>query len=103
MILTVTARPAELSNERTVRRLARTIGAICTDAEVGVVVLPSGPAVLLTEERKVERPVNLLGEGGDTTVVRQLHVFVPIRSRLVTADFAIATQQTADLKPTRQT
>ncbi|MFJ2112103.1 hypothetical protein ACIOEX_09360 [Streptomyces sp. NPDC087850] len=69
VILTVTARPAELSNELTVHRLARTMGAIYPDAEVGVVVLPSGPAVLLTEERKVERPVNLLGDGGEPTVV----------------------------------
>ncbi|MBJ6637087.1 hypothetical protein H4K36_02370 [Streptomyces sp. DHE7-1] len=91
-ILTVTARPSELSNEHTVHRLARTMGAIYPDAEVGVVRLEAGPAVLLTEERKVERPVNLLGDGGGPTVVRQLHVFVPIPGRLAMADFAIATE-----------
>ncbi|MFD4400931.1 hypothetical protein [Kitasatospora sp. NPDC058397] len=91
-ILTVTARPSELSNEQTVHRLARTMGAIYPDAEVGVVRLEAGPAVLLTEERKVERPVNLLGDGGGPTVVRQLHVFVPIPGRLAMADFAIATE-----------
>ncbi|MFJ8165531.1 hypothetical protein ACIRBY_32090 [Streptomyces sp. NPDC096136] len=92
VILTVTARPAELSNEQTVHRLARTMGAIYPEAEVGVVVLESGPAVLLTEERKVERPVNLLAEGGGPTIVRQLHAFVPIPGRLAMADFAIATE-----------
>ncbi|MFB6878516.1 hypothetical protein [Streptomyces sp. NPDC056323] len=91
-ILTVTARPAELSNEKTVHRLARTMGAIYPEAEVGVVVLESGPAVLLTEERKVEKPVNLLTDGGGPTVVRQLHTFVPIPGRLAMADFAIATE-----------
>ncbi|WP_121016894.1 hypothetical protein [Streptomyces sp. 3211.6] len=94
--LTVTARPSELSNELTVHRLARTMGALYPDAEVGVVRLEAGPAVLLTEERKVERPVNLLGEGGGATVVRQLHVFVPIPGRLAMADFAIATENTAE-------
>ncbi|MFD9357240.1 hypothetical protein [Streptomyces sp. NPDC060031] len=94
--LTVTARPAELSNELTVHRLARTMGAIYPDAEVGVVRLEAGPAVLLTEERKVERPVNLLGEGGGATTVRQLHVFVPIPGRLAMADFAIATENIAE-------
>ncbi|MFF0890057.1 hypothetical protein [Streptomyces sp. NPDC003456] len=91
-ILTVTARPSELSNDRTVNRLARTMGAIYPDAEVGVVRLEAGPAVLLTEERKVENPVNLLSNGGGPTVVRQLHVFVPIPGRLAMADFAIATE-----------
>ncbi|MEU6964276.1 hypothetical protein [Streptomyces chrestomyceticus] len=91
-ILTVTARPSELSNERTVHRLARTMGAIYPDAEVGVVRLKTGPAVLLTEERKVEKPVNLLTDGGGPTVVRQLHTFVPIPGRLAMADFAIATE-----------
>ncbi|MFF1788401.1 hypothetical protein ACFVX9_18315 [Kitasatospora sp. NPDC058243] len=95
-ILTVTARPSELSNEQTVHRLARTMGAIYPDAEVGVVRLEAGPAVLLTEERKVERPVNLLGDGGGPTVVRQLHVFVPIPGRLAMADFAIATENLAE-------
>ncbi|MDC2961320.1 hypothetical protein PO587_43540 [Streptomyces gilvifuscus] len=91
-ILTVTARPSELSNDQTVHRLARTMGAIYPDAEVGVVRLEAGPAVLLTEEREVERPVNLLSDGGGPTVVRQLHVFVPIPGRLAMADFAIATE-----------
>ncbi|MGW8358421.1 hypothetical protein [Streptomyces wedmorensis] len=91
-ILTVTARPAELSNDKTVHRLARTMGAIYPEAEVGVVVLKTGPAVLLTEERKAEKPVNLLDEGGGPTIVRQLHTFVPIPGRLAMADFAIATE-----------
>ncbi|MFG2622176.1 hypothetical protein ACGFXC_31615 [Streptomyces sp. NPDC048507] len=95
-ILTVTARPSELSNENTVHRLARTMGALYPEAEVGVVVLGAGPAVLLTEERKVERPVNLLGDGGGATVVRQLHAFVPIPGRLAMADFAIATENLAE-------
>ncbi|MFI9311522.1 hypothetical protein [Streptomyces triculaminicus] len=96
MLLSVTARPSELSNEDTVHRLARTMGAIYPDAEVGVVRLPVGPAVLLTEESKVPRPVNLLNAGGDPTVVRQLHVFVPIPGRLAMADFAIATENLAE-------
>lgn len=96
VILTVTARPSELSNELTVNRLARTMGAIYPDAEVGVVRLETGPAVLITEERKVEKPVNLLTAGGAATVVRQLHVFVPIPGRLAMADFAIATENIAE-------
>ncbi|MBC2875612.1 MULTISPECIES: hypothetical protein [Streptomyces] len=96
MLLSVTARPSELSNEDTVHRLARSMGAIYPDAEVGVVVLPTGPAVLLTEESEVPRPVNLLNAGGGPTVVRQLHVFVPIPGRLAMADFAIATENTAE-------
>ncbi|WP_171163684.1 hypothetical protein [Streptomyces sp. I05A-00742] len=96
LMLTVTARPSELSNDRTVHRLARTMGAIYPEAEVGVVRLPSGPAVLLTEDSKVERPVNLLSDGGGPTVVRQLHVFVPIPGRLAMADFSIATENLAE-------
>ncbi|MGA5822880.1 hypothetical protein ACPC54_34090 [Kitasatospora sp. NPDC094028] len=38
-ILAVTARPSELANDQTVHRLARTMGAIYPDAEVGVVRL----------------------------------------------------------------
>ncbi|GLW04733.1 hypothetical protein Slala05_83630 [Streptomyces lavendulae subsp. lavendulae] len=96
VILTVTARPSELSSEHTVQRLARTMGAIYPQAEVGVMRLEAGPAVLMTEERKVERPVNLLGDGGAPTVVRQLHVFVPIPGRLAMADFSIATENLAE-------
>ncbi|MFH8346384.1 hypothetical protein [Streptomyces sp. NPDC018045] len=96
MLLSVTARPSELSNEDTVHRLARTMGAIYPDAEVGVVKLPTGSAVLLTEESKVPRPVNLLNAGGGPTVVRQLHVFVPVPGRLAMADFAIATENIAE-------
>ncbi|MEU1075961.1 MULTISPECIES: hypothetical protein [unclassified Streptomyces] len=96
MLLSVTARPSELSNEDTVHRLARTMGAIYPDAEVGVVMLPAGPAVLLTEESEVPRPVNLLNAGGGPTVVRQLHVFVPVPGRLAMADFAIATENIAE-------
>ncbi|MFF8447649.1 hypothetical protein ACF06Q_08110 [Streptomyces leeuwenhoekii] len=96
LMLTVTARPSELSNNQTVHRLARTMGAIYPEAEVGVVRLPTGPAVLLTEDSRVERPVNLLGDGGGPTVVRQLHVFVPIPERLAMADFSIATENIAE-------
>ncbi|MFF7233369.1 hypothetical protein BX264_4149 [Streptomyces sp. 2333.5] len=96
VLLSVTARPSELSNEDTVHRLARTMGAIYPDAEVGVVRLPTGPAVLLTEESKVPQPVNLLNAGGGPTIVRQLHVFVPIPGRLAMADFAIATENIAE-------
>ncbi|WP_405843076.1 hypothetical protein OG528_31670 [Streptomyces platensis] len=96
LMLTVTARPSELSNDRTVHRLARTMGAIYPEAEVGVVQLPTGPAVLLTEDSKVERPVNLLSDGGGPTIVRQLHVFVPVPDRLAMADFSIATENLAE-------
>ncbi|WEB41719.1 hypothetical protein MOV08_22230 [Streptomyces yunnanensis] len=96
LMLTVTARPSELSNDQTVHRLARTMGAIYPEAEVGVVRLPTGPAVLLTEDSKVERPVNLLSDGGGPTVVRQLHVFVPVPGRLAMADFSIATENLAE-------
>ncbi|MGA5560628.1 hypothetical protein ACPCUV_05505 [Streptomyces platensis] len=96
LMLTVTARPSELSNDQTVHRLARTMGAIYPEAEVGVVRLPTGPAVLLTEDTKVERPVNLLSDGGGPTVVRQLHVFVPIPGRTAMADFSIATENIAE-------
>ncbi|CAM5321960.1 hypothetical protein [Streptomyces abikoensis] len=96
LMLTVTARPSELSNDQTVHRLARTMGAIYPEAEVGVVRLPTGPAVLLTEDSRVERPVNLLGDGGGPTVVRQLHVFVPVPGRLAMADFSIATENLAE-------
>ncbi|MFJ9615314.1 hypothetical protein [Streptomyces noursei] len=96
LMMTVTARPSELSNDQTVHQLARTMGAIYPEAEVGVVQLPTGPAVLLTEDSKVERPVNLLGDGGDPTIVRQLHVFVPIPERTAMADFSIATENLAE-------
>ncbi|WP_156892936.1 hypothetical protein [Actinokineospora enzanensis] len=92
VMLTVTARPSELANEQTVHRLARTMGAIYPDAEVGVVRLPCGDAVVLTEEAKVDRPVNLLVDGGGPTRVRQMHVFVPIPDRYAMADFAVATE-----------
>ncbi|GAA2992233.1 hypothetical protein LV75_006491 [Actinokineospora diospyrosa] len=92
IMLTVTARPSELANEQTVHRLARTMGAIYPDAEVGVVRLPCGDAVVLTEEAKVEKPVNLLADGGGPTLVRQMHVFVPIPDRCAMADFAVATE-----------
>ncbi|MEU8781348.1 hypothetical protein [Streptomyces sp. NPDC048637] len=96
VILTVVARPSELANEHTVTRLARTLGAIHPDAEVGVTRLPSGPAVLLTQDSKVEKPVNLLVNDDQPTVVRQLHVFVPIPGRLAMADFSIASENLAE-------
>ncbi|MFE9558328.1 RICIN domain-containing protein [Streptomyces sp. NPDC006703] len=96
VILTVVARPSELSDENTVTRLARTLGAINPDAEVGVSRLPFGPAVLLTQDSKVDKPANLLVNDDQPTVVRQLHVFVPVPGRLAMADFCIATENLAD-------
>jgi hypothetical protein len=96
VLLSVVARPSELSNEHTVTRLARTLGAIYPEAEVGVSRLPSGPVVLLTQDSKVEKPVNLLVDDDEPTVVRQLHVFVPIPDRLAMADFSIATENLAE-------
>ncbi|MFE9122282.1 hypothetical protein [Streptomyces sp. NPDC007172] len=96
LMLAVTARPSELSNDQTVHRLARTMGAIYPEAEVGVVRMHTGPAVLLTEETKVPRPVNLLDNDDSLSVVRQMHVFVPIPGRLARADFSIATENTAE-------
>ncbi|MFJ2405809.1 hypothetical protein ACIOUE_31390 [Streptomyces xanthochromogenes] len=96
LMLTVTARPSELSNDQTVHRLARTMGAIYPEAEVGVVRMHTGPAVLHTEETKVPRPVNLLDNDDSPSVVRQMHVFVPIPGRLAMADFSIATENTAE-------
>ncbi|WP_367137576.1 MULTISPECIES: RICIN domain-containing protein [Streptomyces] len=96
VILTVVARPSELSNENTVTRLARTLGAVHPEAEVGVVRLPFGPVVTLTQDSKVEKPANLLLGDEQPTVVRQLHVFVPIPGRLAMADFSIATENLTD-------
>ncbi|MEV5381059.1 hypothetical protein AB0L26_34630 [Streptomyces nondiastaticus] len=96
VVLTVVARPSELSNENTVTRLARTLGAIHPGAEVGVVRLPFGPVVTLTQDSKIEKPANLLANDDQPTVVRQLHVFVPIPGRLAMADFSIATENLAD-------
>ncbi|QRX94849.1 MULTISPECIES: hypothetical protein [Streptomyces] len=95
-MLTVVARPSELNNEETVDRLARTLGAIHPEAEVGVSRIPTGRVVLLTQESKVEEPVNLLANGGQPTVVRQLHVFVPIPGRLAMADFSLSTENIAE-------
>ena len=96
VILTVTARPSELSNADTVHRLARTMGAVYPEAEVAVMRLQCGLAVMMTEERKVPKPANLLDDAEAATVVRQLHVFVPIPGRLAMADFAIATENLTD-------
>ncbi|MFE1774731.1 hypothetical protein [Streptomyces sp. NPDC059008] len=52
--------------------------------------------MLLTEDSKVQKPVNLLGDGGGPTVVRQLHVFVPIPGRTAMADLSIATENLAE-------
>ncbi|MEU5902591.1 hypothetical protein [Streptomyces venezuelae] len=92
VLLSVIARPSELANEDTVHRLSRTMGALYPEAEVGVVRLKTGPAVLVTEETKVEQPVNLLVDDSAPTRVRQLHVFVPIPGRYAMADFCIATE-----------
>ncbi|MHC0430936.1 hypothetical protein ACX6XY_12200 [Streptomyces sp. O3] len=93
-MLTVIARPSELNNEDTVDRLARMLGATHSGAEVGVTRLPDpvGRVVLLTQESKVDKPVGLLQTGERPTVVRQLHVFVPVPGRLAMADFSIATE-----------
>ncbi|MBH1935226.1 hypothetical protein I5Q34_13230 [Streptomyces sp. AV19] len=96
LLLTVTVRPSELSGDATLERLAQSMAATYPTAEVGVVVLPAGPAVLCTEETKVGGTVNLLGAGGGDTVVRQLHVFVPIPGRTAMADFSVSTENTAD-------
>ncbi|MFG2400354.1 hypothetical protein [Streptomyces lydicus] len=96
VILTVVARPSELVNENTVTRLARTLGAIHPEAEVGVSQLPFGRVVLLTQDSKVEKPANLIANDDQPTVVRQLHVFVPIPGRLAMADFSIATENLAE-------
>ncbi|MEV7418610.1 hypothetical protein [Streptomyces sp. NPDC089919] len=92
VLLSVTARPSELSNEHTVRRLSRTMGALYPEAEVGVVVLGCGPAVVITQDTKVSSPANLLENDMKPTVVRQAHVFVPIPGRLAMADFSLATE-----------
>ncbi|SEE30014.1 hypothetical protein [Streptomyces sp. 2314.4] len=92
VMLSVTARPSELSNEHTVRRLSRTMGALYPEAEVGVMVLDCGSAVVVTQDTKVPRPVNLLENDSEPTTVRQLHIFVPVPGRLAMADFSIATE-----------
>ncbi|MCX5376607.1 hypothetical protein [Streptomyces sp. NBC_00091] len=92
VMLSVTARPSELSNEHTVRRLSRTMGALYPEAEVGVMVLDCGPAVVVTQDTKVPSPVNLLENDTRPTVVRQLHIFVPVPGRLAMADFSLATE-----------
>ncbi|MGW5383993.1 hypothetical protein [Nocardia sp. NPDC003963] len=91
-LLTVAVRPSELANEGTVERLVRTLGAIHDEAEVGAIKLPCGPAVALTEDSRVDKPVNLLSDGGGPTTVRALHVFVPIPGRLAMADFSISSE-----------
>lgn len=92
VMLSVTARPSELSNENTVRRLSRTMGALYPEAEVGVMMLDCGPAVVVTQDTEVPRPVNLLEDDPRPTTVRQLHIFVPIPGRLAMADFSLATE-----------
>ncbi|GAA3276833.1 hypothetical protein [Streptomyces lavendulae] len=92
LTLTVTARPSELANRQTAPRLARTMAAICPKAEVGIVRVPCGPVVMLTEDSQVGKPENLLTDGGKPTRVRQLHVFVPVAGSRVMADFCIATE-----------
>ncbi|MGW1373536.1 hypothetical protein ACWD6P_04555 [Streptomyces sp. NPDC002446] len=92
VMLSVTARPSELSNEHTVRRLSRTMGALYPEAEVGVMMLDCGPAVVVTQDTKVPKPVNLLEDDPKPTTVRQLHIFVPVPGRLAMADFSIATE-----------
>ncbi|MFE7540960.1 hypothetical protein [Streptomyces platensis] len=95
LMLTVNVRPSELDNSDTLERLATTLAATHPDAEVGVVVLPIGPAVLLTEDTGVGQAANLL-DVAEATKVRQLHAFVPIPGRTAMADFSISTENTAD-------
>ncbi|MEU9334403.1 hypothetical protein AB0D49_14765 [Streptomyces sp. NPDC048290] len=96
VMLTVLCRPSELNNADTVKRLARTMGALHPNAEVGVVNLRQGQAVLLTQDSSVDKPVNLLVSDDQPSVVRQLHAFVPIPGRLAMADFSIATENIAE-------
>lgn len=95
VFLTVSVRPSELSNKLTIDRLTRSMAVSMPEAEVGVVVLPSGPAVLVTEEVGLDTAVNLLESGGGSTV-RQLHALVPIPDRTALADFSISTECLAD-------
>ncbi|MGA5560632.1 hypothetical protein ACPCUV_05525 [Streptomyces platensis] len=92
VMLSVTARPSELANEHTVRRLSRTMGALYPEAEVGVMMLDCGPSVVVTQDTEVPRPVNLLEDDPEPTTVRQLHIFVPVPGRLAMADFSLATE-----------
>ncbi|WP_405843081.1 hypothetical protein OG528_31685 [Streptomyces platensis] len=92
VMLSVTARPSELSNDHTVRRLSRTMGALYPEAEVGVMMLDCGPAVVVTQDTEVPRPVNLLEDDPEPTTVRQLHIFVPVPNHLAMADFSLATE-----------
>lgn len=92
VMLSVTARPSELSNEHTVRWLSRTMGALYPEAEVGVMMPDCGPAVVVTQDAEVPRPVNLLEDDPEPTTVRQLHIFVPVPNHLAMADFSLATE-----------
>ncbi|MFK0202628.1 hypothetical protein [Streptomyces lavendulae] len=93
--LSVTVRPGNLSDETEVQRLTRDLASSNLDAEVGVVVLPVGQAVLFTEDTTIETAVNLVESGGGSTV-RQLHVLVPLPGRTAVADFSIATESIPD-------
>ena len=95
VFLTVSVRPSELTDKLTIDRLTRSMAVSMPEAEVGVVVLPSGPAVLVTEEVGLDTAVNLLESGGRSTV-RQLHALVPIPNRTALADFSISTECLAD-------
>ncbi|MFJ1787291.1 hypothetical protein ACIOML_23670 [Streptomyces anulatus] len=97
-LLTVTIRPSALSDTVTTDWLTSSLATLYPNAEIGVVVLPTGPgrtpapAVLVTEEVEVPQAVNLLDDGAGPSTVRQLHVFVPITGRTAMADFSISTE-----------
>ncbi|MEE1821646.1 hypothetical protein PUR61_05475 [Streptomyces sp. BE20] len=100
-LLTVTIKPSDLKDTVTVNWLTDTLTTLYPGAEIGIVVLPTGPdrapapAVLVTEEVELPQPVNLIEDTADKPApsrVRQLHVFVPITGRTAMADFSISTQ-----------
>jgi hypothetical protein len=95
VFLSVSVRPSELTDKLTIDRLTSAMAVAMPEAEVGVVVLPSGPAVLVTEEVSLGTAVNLVESSGGS-IVRQLHVLVPIPGRTAVADFSIATESIAD-------
>jgi hypothetical protein len=98
VMLTVTIRASELDDDASMERVTEELITAYPEAETGLVVLPIGPgrspvtAVLITEEVKVTQAVNLLDESSGSSLVRQLHVFVPIPGRTAMADFSISTE-----------
>lgn len=62
-------------------------------AEVGIVVLPYGPAAVCTNERQVPIPGVFFGVEEDTvTTVRQIQTAVPLTTRSGVAIFAFTTE-----------